>query len=268
MSRFARNTRDTLGAIRELMRLGVTIQFEKENIDTSRLSSEQTAAIYAAFAQMESAGHSSNMRTSVRMRMEDGVFSMPYGYRLNGLEPEIVPEETEVVRRIFAAALRGQGHTEITKWLNETGVKRGHGRERWHRSMVGYILSNRFYTGDSEWQKTCTTDTVPFAQVRNHGQKSKYHVEDDHPGIISREDFRRVQELIAARREVVLSGFHALRFRSQGPPLLRALRLSPAQKGDKGNGLLGLQPPRRRKKCVSRSANSRAGPDCRPSAPA
>ena len=209
MSRFARNTRDTLGAIRELMRLGVTIQFEKENIDTSRLSSEQTAAIYAAFAQMESTGHSSNMRTSVRMRMEDGVFtpsSMPYGYRLNGLEPEIVPEEAEVVRRIFAAALRGQGHTEITKWLNETGVKRGHGRERWHCSAVSYILSNRFYTGDSEWQKTYTTDTLPFAQVRNHGQKPKYHVEDDHPGIISREDFRRVQELIAARREVFYRG--------------------------------------------------------------
>lgn len=67
--------------------------------------------------------------------------------------------------------------------------------------MVGYILSSRFYTGDSKWQKTYTTDTIPFAQIRNHGQKPKYHVEDDHPGIISREDFRRVQELIAARVE-------------------------------------------------------------------
>ena len=75
VSRFARNTRDTLCFMRELMRLGVTIQFEKENIDTGRLSTEQVAAIYAAFAQMESTGHSSNMKTSVRMRMENGIFT-------------------------------------------------------------------------------------------------------------------------------------------------------------------------------------------------
>ena len=204
MSRFARNTRDSLRFMRELMRLGVTIRFEKENIDTGKLSSEQTATIYAAFAQMESTGHSSNMRLSVRMRMEKGIFtpsSMPYGYRLNGLEPEIVPEEARVVRQIFALALQGQGHTDFTKWLNESGVDRGHGRERWHCSMVSYILSNRFYTGDSDWQKTCATDTLPIRQVKNRGQKPKYAVEDDHPGIISREDFQRVQGLIAARKE-------------------------------------------------------------------
>ena len=204
VSRFARNTRDALQFMRELLRLGVTVRFEKENIDTGRLSSEQTAAIYAAFAQMESTNHSGNMRTSVRMRMERGIFtpsSMPYGYRLNRLEPEIVPEEAEVVRRIFAAALNGQGHTDICKELNELGVERGHGRERWHCSTVSYILSNSFYTGDSIWQKTCATDTLPIRQVENRGQKPKYHVEDDHEGIIGREAFQRVQELTAARKE-------------------------------------------------------------------
>lgn len=209
MSRFARNTRDSLHFMRELMRLGVTVRFEKENIDTGKLSSEQTATIYAAFAQMESTGHSSNMRFSVRMRMEKGIFtpsSMPYGYRLNGLEPEIIPEEAEVVRRIFALALSGHGQEDITKWLNESGVERGHGRETWHRSMVAYILSNRFYTGDSVWQKTCATGTLPIRQVKNRGQKPQYHVEDDHPGIVSREDFQRVQELIAARKELFYRG--------------------------------------------------------------
>ena len=99
VSRFARNAQDTLYFMRELLRLGVTIHFEKENVDTGKLTSEQTAAIYAAFAQMESTAHSGNMRASVRMRMEKGIFtpsSMPYGYRLNGLEPEIVPEEAQV----------------------------------------------------------------------------------------------------------------------------------------------------------------------------
>ena len=209
MSRFARNTRDTLRSMRELLKLGVTIQFEKENIDTGRLSTEQVAAIYAGFAQMESTGHSGNMRTSVRMRMERGIFtpsSMPYGYRLNGLEPEIVPEEAEVVRRIFSSALRGQGHTEITRELNESGIQRGHGRERWHSSMVRYILSNRFYTGDSVWQKTYSTDTLPIRQVKNQGQKPQYYVEDDHSAIISREEFQRVQNLITAQRRQFYRG--------------------------------------------------------------
>lgn len=203
VSRFARNTRDTLRFMRELMRLGINIQFEKENIDTGKLTSEQVAAIYAAFAQMESTGHSSNMRTSVRMRMERGIFtpsSMPYGYRLNGLEPEIVTEEAEVVRYIFTAALLGQGRKSIAQELNELGVERGHGRKVWHYTTIHYILTNSFYTGDSVWQKFCTTDTLPFQKIKNKGQQPKYHVEDDHPGIISREDFQRVQELITQRR--------------------------------------------------------------------
>ena len=209
MSRFARNTRDSLHFMRELMRLGGTIQIEKENIDTGRLSSEQTAAIYAAFAQMESTGHSSNMRLSVRMRMEKGIFtpsSMPYGYRLNGLEPEIIPEEAEVVRYIFSSALLGLGRKNIARELNELGVERGHGRMVWHHTTVHYILTNSFYTGESIWQKFCTTDTLPFQKIKNKGQQPKYHVEDDHPAIVSREDFQRVQELIAQRREQFYEG--------------------------------------------------------------
>ena len=177
VSRFARNAQDTLYFMRELLRLGVTIHFEKENMDTGTLAFEQTAAIYAAFAQMESTSHSGNMRTSVRMRMEKGIFtpsSLPYGYRLNGLEPEIVPEEAQVVRRIFGLALRGQGRADIAQELNKLGVPRENGQKVWHESTIRYILSNRFYTGDSEWHKTCATDTLPIRQVKNRGQKPKY----------------------------------------------------------------------------------------------
>lgn len=204
MSRFARNTSDFLLAMRELLRLGVTIYFEKENIDTGKLTSEQTATIYAGFAQMESTNHSSNMRTSVRMRMERGIFtpsSMPYGYRLNGLEPEIVPEEAEVVQYIFASALRGQGQQDIVRELNARETEPKCNGKRWYMHTVSYILANGFYTGDSVWQKTYATDTLPIRQVENRGQKPKYNVEGDHPAIISREDFLRVQDLIAVRKE-------------------------------------------------------------------
>ena len=91
-SRFARNTTDYIRYVRELLRLGISICFEKENIDTGKMTTEQIAQIYGAFSQMESTNHSNNMRVSVRMRMEKGIFvppSTPYGYRLAGRELEI-----------------------------------------------------------------------------------------------------------------------------------------------------------------------------------
>ena len=138
ISRFARNTQEYIQFVRELLRLGISIHFEKENIDTGKMTSEQVAQIYGAFAQMESTNHSSNMRFSVRMRMEKGLFvpsSVPYGYRLAGRDLEIIPEEAEVVRRIFSAYLSGQGKDDIARELNQLGVDRGRNREKWHPSM-------------------------------------------------------------------------------------------------------------------------------------
>lgn len=205
ISRFARNTKEYIQYVRELLRLGISIRFEKENIDTGRMTSEQVAAIYGAFAQMESTNHSSNMRISVRIRMQNGEFlpsSIPYGYRLNveGRTLEIIPEEADVVRYIYSTYLSGQGKDDIAKELNELGVARSKGRECWHPSTVTYILTNLSYTGDMLWQKSFATNTIPFQQVRNHGQKPKYFVEDCHEPIISKQDFERVQVLLAARR--------------------------------------------------------------------
>lgn len=195
ISRFARNTQEYIQFVRELLRLGISIHFEKENIDTGKMTSEQVAQIYGAFAQMESTNHSSNMRFSVRMRMEKGLFvpsSVPYGYRLAGRDLEIIPEEAEVVRRIFSAYLSGQGKDDIARELNQIGVDRGRNREKWHPSTVAYILTNITYTGDMIWQKSCATDTIPFRQVRNLGQKPRYFVEHSHPAIVSCADFQRV----------------------------------------------------------------------------
>ena len=203
-SRFARNTTDYIRYVRELLRLGISICFEKENIDTGKMTTEQIAQIYGAFSQMESTNHSNNMRISVRMRMEKGLFvppSAPYGYRLAGRELEIVPEEAEIVRYIYDAYLKGQGLDDIAQELNELGVARGRGRERWYPRTIQYVLTNVSYTGDMLWQKSFATDTIPFRQVRNRGQKPRYFVEDCHPPIVSREDFQRVQDLMALRRE-------------------------------------------------------------------
>lgn len=212
ISRFARNTKEYIQFVRELLQLGISIHFEKENIDTGKMTSEQIATIYGAFAQMESTNHSSNMRISVHIRMTKGLFlppSAPYGYRLVGRELEIVPEEADVVRFIYAAYLSGQGNDDIASELNELGVDRGRGREKWHPSTVSYILTNISYTGDMIWQKSFAADTIPFQQVKNRGQKPRYFVENSHPPIISKEDFQRVQELMASRREQFIGGAKA-----------------------------------------------------------
>lgn len=89
---------------------------------------------------------------------------------------------------------------DIARELNQLGVDRGRNREKWHPSTVAYILTNISYTGDMIWQKSCATDTIPFRQVRNLGQKPRYFVEHSHPAIVSCADFQRVQELMSSRK--------------------------------------------------------------------
>ena len=131
ISRFSRNTKEYIQFVRELLRLGISIHFEKENIDTGKMTTEQIAQIYGAFAQMESTNHSGNMRTSMRIRMEKGLFvppTAPYGYRLVGRDLEIVPEEAQLVRWIYDAYLNGKGKDDIANELNRLGADRGHNR--------------------------------------------------------------------------------------------------------------------------------------------
>jgi len=183
--------------------MGISIQFEKENIDTGKMTSEQIATIYGAFSQMESQNHSNNMRISVRIRMEKGDYlspSTPYGYRLEERTLEVIPEQAEVVRRIYAAYLSGQGKDDIARQFNSEGIPRTGGREVWHPSTVSYILTNISYTGNMIWQKSFATNDIPFRQVRNRGEKPRYFVEDCHEPIISTEEFQRVQTLMESRR--------------------------------------------------------------------
>ena len=204
VSRFARNQEDYIYYMRELMRLGVTIFFEKENIDTGKMTSEQVADIYGAFAQMETTGHSQNMRVSNRIRMEKGVFvpaKAPYGYRLVENELVIVPEEARIVRRIYREYLSGRGIFDIMNMLNMDGILHANGTGKWNRYAIHYILTNITYTGDQIWQKTFYSDVLPFKEMRNRGQKPKYYVEDCGPAIIDKETFRNTQTLMGKKKE-------------------------------------------------------------------
>ena len=204
ISRFTRNTKDCLQYIRELRTLGVSVYFEKENIDTGRITDEMMLTIMGGLAQEESTSLAQNMRWGVRKRMQNGTYKIgipPYGYRrING---ELVIEESEaaVVRQIYAWFLEGYGVFRITQMLNAAGYPTSNGLEKWGKAHVRYILSNERYTGDTVLQKTFMTDTVPFKLKHNHGELPKYYVSGTNVPIISKEDFDKVQALTAARKQ-------------------------------------------------------------------
>jgi site-specific DNA recombinase len=160
ISRFARNTTECLETVRSLKARGVSVYFEKEGIDTGKVSGEMLTAVFASLAQAESESISKNMRWSYQKRMQMGTYipsSMPYGYALKNGEITIDPEEADVVRKIYDMYLSGSGKITIAKSLNRREIfNRQH--KPWNSSAILYILSNERYIGDSIWQKTYQTN--------------------------------------------------------------------------------------------------------------
>ena len=150
VSRFARNTADSLLYARLLKDHGVSILFEKENIDTAYMSSEMLLALSGAQAQEESISISKNMRWSIERRMKNGTFipsTTPYGYVLKDREFHIVEQEAEIVRLIFMSYLSGMGKKAIADMLNEMNAPKRLGYDTWRINTVDYILSNERYNG-------------------------------------------------------------------------------------------------------------------------
>jgi DNA invertase Pin-like site-specific DNA recombinase len=218
VSRFARNLTDCMETVHELRQYGVSVFFEKENIDTAKLNSEFFLAMHAGGAQRESLSGAGNLRRGVRMRMKTGDFlpsSAPYGYRLNtgARTLEIEPGQAETVTHIYAAYLTGKGLQDIADMLNAENVPREcrtRGRDGkpglWGSRAIRYILTNITYTGDMIWQKNYTPDTLPLRSVKNNGEMPRYYVQNSHPAIVGREDFENVGRLMAERRERFCKG--------------------------------------------------------------
>ena len=199
VSRFARNTADCLAYVRILKDHGVSVLFEKENIDTAYMSSEMLLALSGAQAQEESISISKNMRWSIERRMKNGTFipsTAPYGYVLKDRQFHIVEQEAEIVRLIFMSYISGMGKKAIADMLNEMNAPKRYGYDTWRISTVDYILSNERYIGDALLQKYYTTEMLPFTLRRNYGQKAKYYVEGTNPSIISKEVFEATQRLL------------------------------------------------------------------------
>lgn len=227
ISRFARNTKDCLEAVRELKELGVNVRFEREGIDTANVSSELITAIYAAFAQKESESISGNMRWSYQRRMESGEFNTcraPWGFRLDGKSLAVHEEEAEIVRRIFLEYLSGRNPREIAEILNAEDTS---GRI-WKYKAVDYILQNERYAGNALLQKRYTTATLPKRQKINRGEREMYYVADSNDAIIPQELFDRAKELRQRRSvgQAVTHGRLCVRMRCSCGSRIRAKRVN------------------------------------------
>ena len=206
ISRFARNTKDCLAAVRELKELGVSVRFEEQGIDTSRVSSEMVTAVMASLAQKQSESISGNVKWGVQKRMQDGAYlpsSLPYGYTMIKKKIQVDTIQAEIVKKIYNAYLAGENVDEIAEELNKLNV----GNRKWYNTTIQYILSNERYIGDSLWQKTYATDTLPRKQIKNAGVLPKYYVEGTHPAIIDKNTYAAVQLLRAARKKTDRAGF-------------------------------------------------------------
>ena len=199
ISRFARNTMDCLELVRQLLNIGVTICFEKENLNTGDMEGELMLSILSGFAAEESASISQNMTWSISKKFQNGSFiigSPPYGYaNVNG-EMVIVPEEAEVVKRIFSECLSGKGGSVIAKGLNRDKIPARRGNH-WSTGTVIDMLRNEKYKGDALFQKTYTDNN--YSRRPNKGEKDQFYCKNHHEPIISKEVFSKAQKLMTQR---------------------------------------------------------------------
>ena len=202
VSRFARNTVDTLTTVRELQQYGVHVFFEKENIDTADSFSEMLLTIMASFAQEESRSISENVKWAIRKRFEAGEeVKVPlYGFCHRDKELYIiVEEEAAVVRQVFEQYVHGALPLEIMRDMSARGISPPAGN-CWKRLQIDRMLKNEKYVGDSLLQKTYIENHLDHRQIRNKGQVPMFRVENAHAAIVDRHLFQQAQKIMELRK--------------------------------------------------------------------
>ena len=202
VSRFARNTKDCLVAVRELKDLGITVSFEKENIDTSRLSDEMMITVMGGLAQEESGSISKNVRWGFQKRMANGTLGharVPYGYKSDPKTGMLVIDRktAKTVRRIFDMYINGCGASRIARTLNDEKIPSPTGIS-WNNITILKMIRQEKYIGDTLWQKTYSEFMGPYFQI-NRGQLTKYYIKNSHTAIIDRETFDLANRVMKER---------------------------------------------------------------------
>ena len=209
VSRFARNTVDSLVTIRKLKEKGVEVYFEKENIYSLDGKGELLLTIMSSLAQEESRSISENVTWGQRKRFADGKINLPYR-RFLGYDrgkdkddpPVINPEQAVIVRRIYRSFMAGSTVGTIAKKLTEEGIPTPAGKKVWQESTIRSILSNEKYRGSARLQKRFTTDFLTKKQKINEGEVPQYYIEYSHEAIIDPPEWEAVQQELARRKTI------------------------------------------------------------------
>ena len=204
VSRFARNTVDSLTTIRKLKEHNVEVYFEKENIWTFDSKGELLLTIMSSLAQEESRSISENCTWGQRKRFADGKVTVPFkrflGYDMGPDHNLVVnPEQAKLVKRIYGMFLQGQSPFQIARTMTEEGIPSPGGKDHWNPSNIKSILTNEKYKGDALLQKSFTVDFLTKKKKANEGEIPQYYVKDNHEAIIDPETFEMVQTLMATR---------------------------------------------------------------------
>ncbi|HGH8063532.1 TPA: recombinase family protein [Streptococcus agalactiae] len=195
ISRFGRNTVELLETVRELKRLGISVRFEKEKIDTLTAEGELLLTLLASMAQEESQSISQNIRWRVKKRFEEGKPYIPqdiFGYRWNGDEYVIEPHEASIVRQVFEWYMEGLSAPKIAKRLDHRGERTRLGN-RFTKRVIYNMFDQEAYCGRLILQKTFR-DQFGSRSILNDGQMAKYIVENAHEAIVTPEYFQLVNQ--------------------------------------------------------------------------
>ena len=198
ISRFARNTLDTLKYVRKLKEYNVAVFFEEENINTLTMDGELLLTILSSVAQQEVENISANVKKGLRMKMERGELvgfqgCLGYDYDSETKSISVNEKEAEIVRYIFKRYLEGAGGKVISRELEEMGYLSPRGHKKWTETTVVGIIKNEKYIGDILMGKTYTVDPITKRRLDNFGEQDKYYIENHHEPIISKEDFEKAQ---------------------------------------------------------------------------
>lgn len=204
VSRFARNTVDTLQYTRRLKAMGVEVFFINDNIRTYDGDGELRLTIMATLAQDESRKTSIRVKSGQQTSMENGTFygnGNILGYDRNGKELVINPEQARTVRKIYDWYLDGFGVRKIKYELEKEGILTSTGKTRWYESNISKILKNPFYAGIIEYHKQFTPDFLEQKKINNFGEIERLRVKGRHEPIVTEDEFNRVQEIMEGKRQ-------------------------------------------------------------------
>lgn len=203
ISRFARNTLDTLKYVRMLKENNVAIFFEDENINTLTMDGELLLVVLSSVAQQEVENISDNVKKGLKMKMKRGELvgfqgCIGYDYDPETKSISVNPDEVEIVKYIFTRYVQGAGSFVISRELNELGYKTKLGND-WTQSTVIGVIKNEKYKGDILLGKTFTVDPISKRRLENLGEEDQFYIKNHHEPIISEEMFDKAHEILKKR---------------------------------------------------------------------